>query len=126
MTFFDRLETSAGWAVRIERSRADNSGWLTSGGFVMETRAEYKWIGLFNTLYNGNNMMRYYPELGNKLYWGDPVYRSKSSDRADIYINFLRKHTVNVSLTYSLVFMEQRVYHEQMLKVFVNLNSLKN
>lgn len=125
-TFFDKLEINAGWAIRLERSRAENSGWLSSGGFLMETRAEYKWIGLFNTYYNGNNMMRYYPELGNKLYWGDPIYRSKSSDRADIYIAFLRKHTVNVNLTYSLTFMEQRIYHEQMLKVLINLNSLRN
>jgi hypothetical protein len=125
-TFFNKLETNIGWAVRLERSRAENSGWLKSNGFVMESRAEYKWIGLFNTFYSGSNMMHYYPELGNKLYWGDPVYRSRSSDRADIYISFLRKHTVNVNLTYSLTFMEHRVYHEQMLKVLVNLNSIKD
>jgi hypothetical protein len=125
-TLFDKLETNAGWAVRFERSRADNSGWITSNGFVMETRVEYKWMGFFNTFFKGDNMMHYYPQLGNKLYWGDPVYRSKSSDRSDIYISFLRHHTVNVNLTYSLIFMEQRIYHEQMLKVFVNLNSLKN
>lgn len=125
-TFFDKLEANAGWAVRFERSRADNSGWLTSNGFLMETRAEYRWLGVFNTFFKGDNMMHYYPELGNKLYWGDPAYRSKSSDRADVYITFLRKHAVNVNLTYSLTFMESRIYHEQMLKVFVNLNSLKN
>jgi hypothetical protein len=125
-TCFSKLETNAGWVVRLERSRADNSGWIKSNGFIMETRAEYKWIGLFNTFYSGNNMMHYYPELGNKLYWGDPTYRSKSSDRADFYISFLQSHTVNLDLTYSLTFMEGRMYHEQMLKAIINLNSLKN
>ncbi len=124
-TCFNKLEVNAGWAARVERSRAENSGWITSDGFVMETRVEYKWIGLFNTFFKGDNMMHYYPELGNMLYWGDPVYRSKCSDRADVYIGFLRNNTVNMDLTYSLTFMENRVYHEQMLKVIVNLNSLK-
>jgi hypothetical protein len=125
-TLFDKLETNVGWAVRRERSRADNSGWITSGGFMMETRIEYKWFGFFNTFFKGDNMMYYYPELGNKLYWGDPLYRSGNSDRADFYISFLRHSTVNLNFTYSLAFLEKRIYHEQMLKVIVNLNSLKD
>ncbi len=69
-------------------------------------------------------MMHYYSELGNKLYWGDPTYRSKISDRSDFYINFIHSRTVDLKFTYSLTFMEDRMYHEQMLKVIVNLNSL--
>lgn len=125
-TIFDKLETNMGWAVRLERSRADNSGWIASDGFITETRIEYKWFGLFNTFFKGENMMHYYPELGNKLYWGDPVYRSQNSDRVDFYISFLKHCTVNLDFTYSLAFLENRIYHEQMLKVIVNLNSLKN
>jgi hypothetical protein len=125
-TCFSKLEANVGWAVRLERSRAENSGWIKSNGFLMETRVEYKWFGLFNTFYIGDNMMHYYSELGNKLYWGDPAYRSKTSDRADFYISFLQTRTVDLDLTYSLTFMEHRMYHEQMLKLIVNLNSLKN
>jgi hypothetical protein len=122
-TCFNKLEANAGWVIRKERSRADNSGWIASNGFLVETRVEYKWFGIFNTYYKGDNMMYFYRELGNKLYWGDPAYRSKSSDRADFYISFLQRHTVNLNLTYSLTFMESHVYHEQMLKLIVNLNS---
>jgi hypothetical protein len=124
-TRFNKLEANAGWAVREERSRAENSGWIASNGFLAETRVEYKWFGFFNTYYLGDNMMHYYSKLGNKLYWGDPAYRSKTSDRADFYISFLQKHAVNLNLTYSLTFMESQVYHEQMLKLTVNLNSIK-
>ena len=126
ITCFSKLETNAGWAVRMERSRAENTGWITSNGFLMETRVEYKWFGLFNTLYAGDNMMHFYSELGNKLYWGDPTYRSRTSDRADAYISFLRRGTVHMDLTFSFTFMEGRIYNEQMLKVIVNLNSLRN
>src|ERR1035437_5997054 len=125
-TCFSKLETNAGWILRLERSRADNSGWIASNGFLMETRVEYKWLGLFNTFYKGDDMMHYYSELGSKLYWGDPTYRSETSDRSDIYIRFLQSRTVDLELTYSLTFMEDRMYHEQMLKLIVNLNSLKN
>jgi len=125
-TCFSKLETNVGWVIRLERSRADNSGWIASNGFLMETRVEYKWFGMFNTFFKGNDMMHYYSELGNKLYWGDPTYRSKTSDRSDFYIRFLQSRSVDLELTYSLTFMESRIYHEQMLKVVVNLNSIKN
>lgn len=125
-TCFSKLEANAGWAIRLERSRADNSGWIASKGFLIETRLEYKWIGMFNTFFSGNNMMHYYNVLGNKLYWGDPSYRSGTSDRSDFYIRFLQSYSVDLQLTYSLTFMESRIYHEQMLKLIVNLNSLKN
>jgi hypothetical protein len=125
-TCFSKLEANAGWVLRLERSRADNSGWITSRGLLVETRVEYKWLGLFNTFYTGDNLMHYYSELGNNLYWGDPTYRSKISDRSDFYIKFLQSRTVDLELTYSLTFMESRMYHEQMLKLIVNLNSSKN
>jgi hypothetical protein len=124
ITGLSKLETNAGWAVRLERSRAENSGWISSNGFLMETRVEYKFFGLFNTFFKGDDMMHYYSELGNKLYWGDPTYRSGTSDRADFYIRFLNSNTVSLDLTYSLTFMESRIYHEQMLKAVINLNSL--
>jgi hypothetical protein len=122
-TVLNRLEAKAGWAVRLERSRAENSGWITSKGFLVEARAEYRRIGIYNSMFFGDNMMHYYPQLGNRLYWGDPVYRAKSSNRADLYISFIRNHTVNVDLTYSLTFMEGKIFHEQLLKVIIDLNS---
>jgi len=124
-TGFSKLETNAGWVTRLERSRSDNSGWIASNGLLVETRVEYKWFGLFNTFFSGNDMMHYYNVLGNKLYWGDPAYRSKVSDRSDFYIRFLQSRSVDLEFTYSLTFMEGRTYNEQMLKINVNLNSLK-
>jgi len=123
-TFFSTLETNAGWVSRLERSRSDNTGWIRLNGFLMETRLEYKCFGFFNTFYSGDGMMYFYKEKGNELYWGDPVYRAKMYDRSDFYVTFIQRRAVNVALTYSLHFLEKRVYNEQMLKVVVNLNSL--
>jgi len=123
-TPFRTLEANAGWVSRFERSRSDNSGWIRLNGFLAEARLEYKWMGFFNTFYAGDGMMYYYAQRGNTLYWGDPVYRARSYNRSDFYIIFMQRRNVNIELTYSLHFLEHRVYNEQMLKVLVNLNSL--
>lgn len=120
-----KLEINAGWITGIERSRADNTGWLHSNGLLVEAHAQYKWLGLRNTFYKGDGLMRFYKEQGHDLYWGDPVYRARSYDRADFYITFLQKQEVSINLTYSLHFLEDRIYHEQMLKVIIDLNSRK-
>ncbi len=123
-TCFRRLEANAGWVLGLERSRAEKTGWIALNGILLETRLEYKWFGLFNTFYKGDGLMYFYRDRGNKLYWGDPVYRAKTYNRSDFYVSFLQNRTVNINLTYSLHFLESRIYHEQMLKVIVNLNSL--
>lgn len=123
-TFFNTFDINAGWVSRRERSRAENTGWIKLDGFLLETRLEYKWFGLFNTFYSGDGMMYFYKDKGNELYWGDPVYRAKQYDRTDFYITFIHAKTVNLQLTYSLHFLESRIYNEQMLKVNINLNSL--
>ncbi len=124
-TVFRKLEADAGWVLGLERSRSDNTGWIKLNGLLLETRIEYKWFGLFNTFYKGDGLMYFYVDHGNELYWGDPVYRAKIYNRSDFYVNFFQTGIVNIKLTYSLHFLESRIYHEQMLKVIINLNPQK-
>jgi hypothetical protein len=125
-TFLRTLEANAGWVSRLERSRAENTGWIKLNGFMVETRLEHKCFGIFNTFYSGDGMMYFYREKGNELYWGDPVFRAKMYNRSDFYVTFIQRRAVSVVLTYSLHFLENRVYNEQMLKVNVNLNTLSS
>lgn len=124
-TGFRKLEVDAGWVSGLERSRGDNTGWISSNGVIVETRLEYKWFGIYNSFYKGGGLMNFYRDHGNELYWGDPVYRAKTYNRCDLYLNFIQSRNVNIELTWSLHFLENRVYNEQMLKVIVNLSSLK-
>ena len=123
-TFLDILDINAGLATGFERARDEDSGWILNSGLLMETRIGYKIFGLFNTLYLGEGHMPFYNDHSNSLYWGDPIYRAGNYNRSDFYINFIRNKKVNLNLTYSLHFAEGNVYHEQMLKVSVNLNNL--
>jgi hypothetical protein len=122
-TFFDRLDINGGWAVGLDRARADNTGWLVHNGFLSEMTLEYKRIGLFNTLYVGDSQMEFYKDHTNELYWGDPFYRAKAYNRSDFYIEFIKNKIVSTRLIYSLHFTENNMYHEQALKVSVNLNN---
>jgi hypothetical protein len=123
-TLLDRLDINAGWVLGLERARADNTGWIAMNGMLAEARLEFKGLGLFNSFYTGHGLMYFYGDHGNDLYWGDPVYRSKTYNRTDIYVRFFREEKINMELTWSLHFLEGRMYHEQMLKVRVDLNNL--
>jgi hypothetical protein len=122
-TIFNQLDINGGWAVGLDRARADQSGWIIQQGFLMETRIEYKAIGIFNTFYSGRGQMYYYSDHSNELYWGDPFYRAKTYNRSDLYVNFIRNKFVDLRLVYSLHFAENTMYHEQSLKVIFNLNN---
>ncbi len=122
-TALTRLDVNAGWAVGLDRSRADQTGWVVHNGILIETTIEYKFIGIFNSFYNGDGQMDFYNDHGNDLYWGDPVYRAGAYNRADLYVNFIKNKIVSTRFTYSLHFMESKVYHEQMLKVSFNINN---
>ena len=123
-TFLDKFELSAGWVAGLERARADNTGWIKLNGMVLEARAEYKSIGIYDTFYNGEGLMYFYGDHGNEIYWGDPVYRAKNYNRTDIYISLFRERSVNIRLSWSLHFLESRIYNEQLVKVTIDLNNL--
>jgi len=120
--FPGKLEASAGWVAGFERSRAGNTGWIGKNGFLLDMRAEYKFAGLYNTFFTGDGLMQFYNDHGNDLYWGDPVYNARTSDRADIYLDLIKSNKIKLELTYSLHFLEGRIYNEQMLKVWINLD----
>jgi hypothetical protein len=124
-TIFDLLDLNGGWIVGLERARADMTGWIGLHGFLLEGRIEYKRIGLFNTFYSGNGQMYFYNDHNNELYWGDPFYRAKTYNRSDFYIDFIKNDVVRTRLIYSLHFTENTMYHEQSLKVSINLNGIR-
>ena len=124
-TIFSRLEINGGWVCGLDRARLDHTGFIFQNGFISEARIEYKRIGLFNTFYSGEGQMHYYDDHDNELYWGDPIYRAKTYNRSDFYIDFIKNNIVSTRLIYSLHFAENSMYHEQALKISVNLNSLK-
>ena len=124
-TIFEKLEINAGWVAGLDRARADNTGWILNTAFLSEARIEYKRLGIFNTFFTGNGHMYFYEKHDNELYWGDPFYRAYTYDRSDFYLDFIKKDMVSARIIYSLHFTERTMYHQQALKVSVNLNNIK-
>ena len=124
-TGFTKLEADAGWVIGLERARSDQTGWIPQNGLLVETKIEFKGIGLFNSFYKGQGLFYYYKDHKNDLYWGDPIYQAKIYNRSDIYFRFFQTGKVNLDLIYSLHFAENRIYHEQALKVILDLNNIR-
>ncbi len=123
-TLFEKFELEAGWVTGLERARAENTGWISSNGFVADATLENGFAGLKASFYTGTGLMHFYEDHGNQLYWGDSSYRTKNYGRTDLYIRFLRERTVDLQLTWSVHFMESRVFNEQMLKLKVDIGNL--
>jgi hypothetical protein len=124
-TVFEKLEINAGWVAGLDRARADNTGWIMNNGFLSEARIEYKRAGFFNTFFIGKEHMYFYEKHNKELYWGDPFYRANTYNRSDVYLDFIETDMVNARIIYSLHFTERTMYHQQALKVSVNLNNIK-
>ncbi len=122
-TFFDNLEFSAGWVTGLERARASQAGWMQMNGILFETRIRYRFLNLFNSYYTGDGLFINYNEHKNRLYWGDPMYQAGRYNRSDLFIKFLQTGKVSMDLIYSLHFAESDIYHEQVLKLSINLNN---
>jgi hypothetical protein len=123
-TILDKLDFNVGWVTGLDRARADNTGWFVQPGLLSEARIQYRYFGLFNTFYTGKGQMYYYDDHDNELYWGDPIYRTRTYNRSDIYIDFAKGKLLNIRLIYSLHFTERRMYHEQALKISVDLDNI--
>jgi hypothetical protein len=124
-TGFEKLDFNLGWSVGLDRDRGEHR-WHTPQGLLSELKIEYRGLGLFNTYYKGRGQQTFYSSLGNELYWGDPVYRAGEYDRADFYIQFLKTKEVNVKFVYSLHFVENQLFHGQLLSASVALGNLKS
>jgi hypothetical protein len=99
------------------------TGWLTHKALLVEANIEYKGLGLVNSLYLGDAQMSFYPQEGNHLYWGDPIYRTTNYNRTDFYIKFFESENVKTKFMYSFHAAEGNVYHEQALYVSINMNN---
>lgn len=77
-TRLDTLAIQVGWIQGLHKDRKIAEDYNMPGGVQVEVRVE-KWnIGLYNTIYIGNNQMPYYSDYGSYLYLGNPYYRTNA------------------------------------------------
>ena len=121
-TDFEKLEANAGWSVGLERDR-DMGAWHRPQGLMSEIKVEYKGLALFNTFYKGQSQQVFRNGHGSHLYWGDPFYRTRAYNRADLSLWFYKSEVVNLKLTMSFHFTEQTMYHQQLFNASFDLDN---
>lgn len=94
-TSLDSLIFKGGGLLTIERFR-EYGGWKTPGGFWLEATAEWKFLGLKNSLYIGGELYPLYSRFGTALYQGESYYQSNFYNRTDIYAKIIKNQNLEL------------------------------
>lgn len=127
ITGLDTLTLKVGYHQALERERAFG-GFKYPGGILIDLMAEWRFLGLKNTFYYGENLMPFYrihdtetggvrPGLGTQLNMGDPFFQSRLYDRLDIYGYIFRTCYVNCMASINFHFTPGKVNLQQQLIV---------
>lgn len=122
-TPLDSLNIRLGAVATIERNRARDN-WDTPVGVWLELTAEWRWLGLRNTLYAGGRLLPSWPEFGSRLYPGEPFYQARFYDRLDIYARILSTRYVNLEADLNFNFATGSFIFYQRLLLDVNIGNL--
>ena len=125
-TKLDTIYVHAGLLQGMERRRGIG-GWYYPRGLLLEAGAEYKNIGLKNTLYAGKGQQVFYNSYNPErdLYWGDPFYRAKFYNRTDLYASLIHSDWVNARFDVSLHCSTGHWSWQQQFILNVSLDNLK-
>lgn len=124
-TVFNRLESSIGASVSMERDRKTGETHIPVG-LIWESDIEFRGLGLKNTFYYGNSQQKFYSRYGNHLYWGDLMYKTQLYDRVDFIVYFYKSNILNIKLELSLHVAERRIYNQQILTASFDIDNFRN
>lgn len=125
-TPLDLLNIKGGMVLTIERNRADEIGWRTPGGTWFDLTAEWKFLGLKNSLYSGGKLFPEYGLLGTTLYQGEPFYMSSFYNRTDIYAKILQKSFLTLQAQLNFNFAKDNFIFYQRLLLDINIGNVNS
>lgn len=111
-TPLDSLALRAGYIFGIQRDRNIDFNALTHGACV-ELMVKWKYVGLKNTLYVGNNLFPLYSQYGSLLNQGDPWYRASVYNRTDVFVYIYNNRFVNVHGAFTIDVTEEGTFNCQ-------------
>lgn len=123
-TPFDTLSLRASYIYGYQRFRPDNLVFQPQG-CMLELMLRWRFLGLKNTFYVGDNLMPLYDRFGADLNQGDPFYQSPLYNRTDFFIYIVRKSFVNCYFSWNMHYVPGvRLQHQQQLIVLFSLDGL--
>ena len=121
--FPDSLVVKGGAILGLDRDRKLGK-WNVPSGFWMELLAEWKFIGLRNSLYAGGRLFSLYGEFRNLLYQGEPYYSSSFYNRLDIYAKIYGNKYLDLEAQLNFNFTKENFMFYQRLLLNVNVGNL--
>lgn len=118
----DSLAIHAGYIFGWQRDRADNTSFCNHG-LIVELYANWRFIGVKNTFYYGDNLQPLRPRNAY-ICLGDPFYQSRLYNRTDIFIYLYRNSFVNCYFSWNMHYDTYRLQHQQQLIVRFELDPL--
>jgi hypothetical protein len=74
---------------------------------------KWKYLGLKNTLYVGDNMFPLYHAYGSLLNQGDPWYRANVYNRTDVFVYIYNNRFVNVHGAFTIDVTQEGTFNCQ-------------
>lgn len=100
-TPLDVLWLRASYIFDYQRDREYHLKYMPQG-VLLEFMINWRWIGLKNTFYYGDNLMPFYGIYGADFNQGDPFYQSKIYNRTDFYLYLVRKSFINCYFSWNM------------------------
>lgn len=121
-TAFRELRLDGGYIKSFTNVRGSAHRYIPAQGVIVRFNIEWEGIGIYNTLYAGDDQMPLYDEYGSELYMGDPYYRTDFYNRSDIYIKFINTKRVQAKFNLAVHYAANQIGFQQQFQVSVNLN----
>lgn len=120
----DSLSLRASYIIAYQTERINEDRRIPQG-LLLDFFARWRFLGLKNTLYVGQNLMPFYATYGPDLNQGDPFYQSPCYNRTDLFIYLVRRSFVNCYFSWNLHAVQgQTLQHQQQLIVHFSLDGL--
>ena len=105
LTPLDSLSLQVGYIGAFQRDRRAEQQWFAHGLHV-DFILSWRFIGLRNAFYYGDNQMPLYPQYGQILNQGDPRYQARIYNRTNIFFFLVRLPFVTAYAGWNLLYID--------------------
>ncbi len=123
-TLFSVLKLEVGYLGSYQRIRRTNVSEFQNG-IRVEAELRWRFLGVKNAFFIGENLFPFYEGLGPLLNIGDPYYQSSLYNRTDLYIHILQRAFVDCYFSWNFHYVKgYKLGHQQQLLLKFNLGKV--
>lgn len=117
----DSMALRVGYILGFQNNR-EKGQYFKPQGVLVELYVNWRFLGLKNIFYYGDNLMPVRAEFGADLNQGDPFFQSRLYNRTDLFAYLYRNSFVNCCFSWNFHYDGSRLYHQQQLMLRFSLD----